>query len=811
MTNPIKKIIKFIAASGMFVSFAGAITACGGGNDGPTFIDYAHNGSVKLKLDYKNHDFFEDGIGQVTVLTYIDGDTTHFKNVYGDTNTTLKSRYYGIDTPESTGAVQPFGKKASKFTQSKLENAAANGTIVVSSPFSTAADGGPGEYREPETDSTGSRYLSLVWINETVKNAPVESLVLLNLWIVQEGLSWAKNTNEVPSYKDTFSDAQNQAEQFVLGLWQDVDPDFNYGDYATTSLLDIKHEIMASLADPDHKNAFDGAKVRVNGVVGGSCDHMIYIQEYYPVDEDDPSKGGEWAGINIFLGMTAVAESYTRVGTYLEVCANASDSETFGFQLSGTQGHWPTSLEWKEGDDNCKILLTPEQNDGVHALQETEMSLTEVNSLVDDLSSKINNHDETLSFDLYSRVKITTELTCNDAYLNAAGDELTMSFKDAKFRAYLPFNYKGNPNDSGDVWMSYDRVIGKTYSMTGVFSYHKKTSGDIEFQFIVCNANDMVSSTPTNGTTRNEPLSVEGAYEVSFVENVYYYLKGTVEEASDSPISSISSLITIGNALDNGKTTTEVYCASDTVSSIETAWDKGYQNISLTIGSGNNKLVLYRAKVASGVDGSKIAVGKNVVAQGQLKKFAGKVEMVNCVILRYDGSGSYSKDITFTSGDKTVRSVNTLTSSSYADAVIAESIVTVYGVPSVVNGVVTFNGATTMSAKERGQTADDPLTPAQALAIAMKLEEEGEVSKGTYFILGVVKEITSAYDPDTQRISFIIEGDGAEFLISGAKFKSDVNKDDFAVGKTVLVRANFILLDGVYTTRQNGCQIQSIQ
>ena len=177
MTNTFKKLIKFITVAAMFVG-VGSLGACGPQGDGS--IDYVHNGSVKLKLDYKDHDFFEDGIGQVTVLTYIDGDTTHFNNVYGDKSTTLKSRYYGIDTPESTGAVQPFGKKASHFTEEKLRNAAANGTIVVSSPFSTAEDGGKGVYDKPKTDSTGSRYLSLVWINETVKNAPVESLVLLN-------------------------------------------------------------------------------------------------------------------------------------------------------------------------------------------------------------------------------------------------------------------------------------------------------------------------------------------------------------------------------------------------------------------------------------------------------------------------------------------------------------------------------------------------------------------------------------------------------------------------------------------------------
>ena len=67
MTNTFKKLIKFITVAAMFVG-VGSLGACGPQGDGS--IDYVHNGSVKLKLDYKDHDFFEDGIGQVTVLTY---------------------------------------------------------------------------------------------------------------------------------------------------------------------------------------------------------------------------------------------------------------------------------------------------------------------------------------------------------------------------------------------------------------------------------------------------------------------------------------------------------------------------------------------------------------------------------------------------------------------------------------------------------------------------------------------------------------------------------------------------------------------
>ena len=64
---------------------------------------------------------------------FIDGDTTHFYiNQSGNYNNisktpgidgVLKARYLGVNTPESTGKIEEWGKKASKFTQEKLATA----------------------------------------------------------------------------------------------------------------------------------------------------------------------------------------------------------------------------------------------------------------------------------------------------------------------------------------------------------------------------------------------------------------------------------------------------------------------------------------------------------------------------------------------------------------------------------------------------------------------------------------------------------------------------------------------------------------
>ena len=79
------------------------------------WVDYTQSAAVRLSLDYKGRDFYKDGIGQVKLYQSIDGDTAHFTT----TTTTLKARFFGIDTPESTGKVQEWGVPASNFTKKK--------------------------------------------------------------------------------------------------------------------------------------------------------------------------------------------------------------------------------------------------------------------------------------------------------------------------------------------------------------------------------------------------------------------------------------------------------------------------------------------------------------------------------------------------------------------------------------------------------------------------------------------------------------------------------------------------------------------
>ena len=104
-------------------------------------VDYA--GQLKLDMNSSTLKL------EVTVKTYVDGDTVHFH-----VPTTvmpggvLKGRFLAINTPESTGKIEEYGKAASNFTKQTLQNAV---SIILESDTS-----------EWNADSTGDRYL--VWV-----------------------------------------------------------------------------------------------------------------------------------------------------------------------------------------------------------------------------------------------------------------------------------------------------------------------------------------------------------------------------------------------------------------------------------------------------------------------------------------------------------------------------------------------------------------------------------------------------------------------------------------------------------------------
>ena len=171
-----------------------------------TVLEITHKVSDKLTLDQKEYlgkSFLNDGIGVVTLVRAIDGDTAWFKDSV--TGEEFKVRFLCINTTESTMKHDPWGKAASKFSSDILNNAY---VIVIESEPTNKMD-------------VYGRYLGYVWVNDE----------LLNLKLVEEAYSPAGSANS--KYKEYFTEAMIHAQVTGRRYYGEIDPSYDYdaGDY----------------------------------------------------------------------------------------------------------------------------------------------------------------------------------------------------------------------------------------------------------------------------------------------------------------------------------------------------------------------------------------------------------------------------------------------------------------------------------------------------------------------------------------------------------------------------------------------------
>lgn len=223
-------------------------------------VDYA----ASVKLDMSS----DTAKQEVTVKTYVDGDTTHFHvpaNV--DDTGVLKARYIAINTPESTGKIEEYGKKASNFTREKLSSAV---SIIIESDDSTW-----------NLDSTGGRNLVWVWY----KTSDTEDYRNLNIEILQNGLAIASSSAN-NRYGETCMAAIAQAKAQKLNIYSgQKDPDFFYGEAVELTLKELRMNV----------ESYTGVKVAFTGVITMNNNNGVYIEDY---DEETDM----YYGISIYYG-----------------------------------------------------------------------------------------------------------------------------------------------------------------------------------------------------------------------------------------------------------------------------------------------------------------------------------------------------------------------------------------------------------------------------------------------------------------------------------------------------------------------------
>ena len=231
-----------------------------------------------------------------------------------------------------------------------------------------------------------------------------------------------------------------------------------------------------SIADASHKNSFDNQKVRFTGVVSSYSDGTLYVQEFYPIDDDHPTEG-EWAGINIFCGMSEIPTKFTAPNTYLQVYGLCKDSETFGFQITDTQGKWKA---YAAGDEDCKVLLKASENIDEHSLYTFHYTIDQLNTVVQ------NNNCESL----FCSVSVEGTLTCTSCYVSD-DRALTLNFNESRFGVYIPFAYHGDQTDAMTAVVRWDteaQFVGKKFRIdSGTYAWHRTQAGKIRYQIIPTN------------------------------------------------------------------------------------------------------------------------------------------------------------------------------------------------------------------------------------------------------------------------------------------------------------------------------------
>lgn len=244
----------------------------------PPHIDYVeqtkldmNSNTVKQEVTWGRH-------------SHIDGDTSHFEVPKSfDPSGTVKARYLAVNTPESTGQIQEWGKAASRFTKERLSTAH---SIIIES------DDGAWNF-----DGNG-RYLVWIWYQPS-EGADYRCL---NIELLQSGLGASSSASE-GRYGDAAVAALTQANKEKLIMFSgEKDPEFPYGEASSVTLKELRTNVTE----------YVGQKVSVEGIITYNSDYTAYIESY-------DAETNMYYGMQVFYGYNSQLINVLEKGALLRV------------------------------------------------------------------------------------------------------------------------------------------------------------------------------------------------------------------------------------------------------------------------------------------------------------------------------------------------------------------------------------------------------------------------------------------------------------------------------------------------------------
>lgn len=378
----------------------------------------------------------------VKVKSYIDGDTTHFYLPNGNSleEEFVKARYLGVNTPESTGKIEEYGKKASKFTKSKLAQAT---SIYIES-----------DDENWNSDSTGSRYLLWVWY----KTSADKNYRNLNIELLQEGLAIASNSAN-NRYGEVCMQAINYAKSQKLNVYSgQPDPDMYYGTAIETTIAEIR----------THIQDYVGKKVAFNGVVTKNVSETAYLEDF---DEEI----GMYVGMTVYYGFGAASGvlSALDVGNLARVVGTVQYYENGGtYQVAGLE----YDLMNPDSPENTQLIEANHKAAYTVTTIDTFFSKVKYNEYVED----DNGNEDVIEKEAnYAELALSSSIQMDNLYVEsiyttdsdtASNGAMSMTCKvDGKtivVRTVVLYKDKNN-----GILYTADDFLNKTITVKGIVDY----------------------------------------------------------------------------------------------------------------------------------------------------------------------------------------------------------------------------------------------------------------------------------------------------------------------------------------------------
>lgn len=313
-------------------------------------------------------------------MNYVDGDTTHVETLkYGYT---IKVRYLGIDTPESSSDLEEWGKSAAIFNQSRLENAK---YILLQSQGRAMYDESEVSADEYESlfsstvDGNG-RNLAYVWY--TNEEEPTkDDFRCLNLEMVYEGFSQGIGSVEEQgeNYYYAFDKANLSAEANKRHQYTDVpmsDPNYCYNKPTDLELSQI-YETSSSPDATDSIYNDEKTLYRISGYVTRKVEGAFYFQNFPDYTYEDSAYWDEYgaSGYNEDKLPTKAYGMY--VFTYSQTPIKTGDYVTVIGVLTNYGGAYQMSgISYTEFDPDLDRDTTIDYNKSVSTREIKPIELT---------------------------------------------------------------------------------------------------------------------------------------------------------------------------------------------------------------------------------------------------------------------------------------------------------------------------------------------------------------------------------------------------------------------------------------------------